>query len=497
MSGRHVRELRPVTTVGYRAMSAMCGGDRLRLGRYTAGIASYALVAAVLTSGDAAAVEAIEVRSGNGMTVVSAPPLPYPHPLRASPSRKASTARAAAEIARERETAKFEAATLETAALQAARLAAARADAEQRESARQRTQQENSDTRPAGTQPAAQIAAPAVTPTSATASPAEPESPPDPVRPSVAEPMPPLPTQSPSSTSPAKTEAAVAAEPPRWTDAEIEAAARECDELLQPIGAKTEPIAPIRQGECGTPAPVKVASIGSSGGVAIEPAAILNCRMVSRLHQWIETVAQPAAREKFGARIVKVTNASAYICRNRYNDPAAKISEHAFANALDVSAFVLSDGRRIDVKTFWGDAVAAAEKAAAAKAAAERAAAEKAAEAKVAAEKASFRADAPANKAGTVPPVPAKASADLAKKAVTAGLATELGTVTGRRRAGAGRAQTRVDAAASTPEQAFLNNLHSAACGIFSTVLGPQANSAHRDHFHLDLKQRRHASICE
>ena len=33
----------------------------------------------------------------------------------------------------------------------------------------------------------------------------------------------------------------------------------------------------------------------------------------------------------------------------------------------------------------------------------------------------------------------------------------------------------------------FLRRLHKGACGTFGTVLGPDANEAHRNHFHFDL----------
>jgi hypothetical protein len=39
--------------------------------------------------------------------------------------------------------------------------------------------------------------------------------------------------------------------------------------------------------------------------------------------------------------------------------------------------------------------------------------------------------------------------------------------------------------------------LHEDACRRFGTVLGPNANDAHKDHFHLDMKKRRRASFCE
>ena len=47
-----------------------------------------------------------------------------------------------------------------------------------------------------------------------------------------------------------------------------------------------------------------------------------------------------------------------------------------------------------------------------------------------------------------------------------------------------------------TPESAFLRAVHEGACKIFGTVLGPEANAAHRDHLHLDLVKRRSSAYC-
>jgi hypothetical protein len=54
------------------------------------------------------------------------------------------------------------------------------------------------------------------------------------------------------------------------------------------------------------------------------------------------------------------------------------------------------------------------------------------------------------------------------------------------------REETRLPA-----EAQFLRRLHKGACGPFGTVLGPEANEAHRDHFHLDLAPRRRSAFCE
>lgn len=42
----------------------------------------------------------------------------------------------------------------------------------------------------------------------------------------------------------------------------------------------------------------------------------------------------------------------------------------------------------------------------------------------------------------------------------------------------------------------ILRNLHEAACGPFGTVLGPNANRLHRDHFHFDVASYRSGAYC-
>jgi hypothetical protein len=40
--------------------------------------------------------------------------------------------------------------------------------------------------------------------------------------------------------------------------------------------------------------------------------------------------------------------------------------------------------------------------------------------------------------------------------------------------------------AAAPAKSAFLRDVHSAACGYFGTVLGPDYNQPHENHFHFD-----------
>ncbi|MDX1400482.1 MAG: extensin family protein [Kiloniellales bacterium] len=43
----------------------------------------------------------------------------------------------------------------------------------------------------------------------------------------------------------------------------------------------------------------------------------------------------------------------------------------------------------------------------------------------------------------------------------------------------------------------FIHVMHAEACRIFGTVLGPNVNAAHKDHFHLDMTKRRYAGVCK
>ena len=59
-----------------------------------------------------------------------------------------------------------------------------------------------------------------------------------------------------------------------------------------------------------------------------------------------------------------------------------------------------------------------------------------------------------------------------------------------------GAAPAKNEAKSKIDRAAFLRGAHSSACRIFGTVLGPEANDAHRNHFHVDLAFRRRSNYC-
>jgi hypothetical protein len=87
--------------------------------------------------------------------------------------------------------------------------------------------------------------------------------------------------------------------------------------------------------------------------VEVKPTATLACPIVSALDRWIVDSVQPAAQKWFGRPVVEIRQISAYSCRGMNGQPGARISEHAFGNALDIAAFVLADGHRVTVKDGW------------------------------------------------------------------------------------------------------------------------------------------------
>ena len=64
--------------------------------------------------------------------------------------------------------------------------------------------------------------------------------------------------------------------------------------------------------------------------------------------------------------------------------------------------------------------------------------------------------------------------------------------------ANASRIQVKDALSVESPSFVILRDLRASACLEFTTVLGPGANSAHAEHFHLDLEVRRGGyRICE
>jgi hypothetical protein len=321
---------------------------------------------------------------------------------------------------------------------------------------------------------------------------------PAPSSPAVVSPGAPQPASSAAEPSPAVETADVKDE---WPQEEVVRGREQCMHLLSGMAAEFEMMESIKKGECGLPAPVLLKSIGSDPKVVFDPPVQVNCRMVAALGKWAKTTLQPNARARFSSSVTRVVGASGYSCRNIYNLPNARLSQHALANAIDIGGFGLANGRYISVLKGWGPTVRdiqAAAKRAKAKAEAEAKRKDKA--------KAGDKEQASSN--STVAEAKDTAATEavagrrekLAKQVTQASLTPipQKPLLAQKKSAVAAEpAEKPAEAQKPTKEAQFLRSIHGGACGEFGTVMGPEANDPHRNHFHLDLISRRGRGYCE
>jgi len=82
--------------------------------------------------------------------------------------------------------------------------------------------------------------------------------------------------------------------------------------------------------------------------VSVKPAAILRCAMATAIADWVRTDIAPLAAN-LGSTISDLDNFDSFECRGRNRVAGAQLSEHGRANALDVRAFKLANGRSISL----------------------------------------------------------------------------------------------------------------------------------------------------
>jgi hypothetical protein len=277
--------------------------------------------------------------------------------------------------------------------------------------------------------------------------------------------LPPLPERNPLR-APVEAKPVLPGEQPTmpWTDAEIGAATAKCKEFLTGDPLDYELLPPIKEGLCGTPAPVLLRAVGQDPKVRIEPPATLSCPMADVLGEWLRDTVQPEAKTLFGSAVVKIQNASSYVCRNRYGGADTLLSEHALANAFDVSQVALADGTRITVLDHWPHVVPPPP------------------------EPNPAREGAGDGKSVSSNPFVKPTGGDRGEDVVTPAKADAEGPPS---------PPPVATEPVPDPKSQFVTFLFEDACRRFGTVLGPNANEAHKDHFHLDMKRRRKSNFCE
>lgn len=93
---------------------------------------------------------------------------------------------------------------------------------------------------------------------------------------------------------------------------------------------------------CLAERPLKLSSLSS--GVILSRNVTARCEVVLALDNLISRIAIPSAKLHMDKKFVEVKTSTSYQCRTRNNAKGAKVSEHGFANGIDITGFKFADG---------------------------------------------------------------------------------------------------------------------------------------------------------
>lgn len=125
-----------------------------------------------------------------------------------------------------------------------------------------------------------------------------------------------------------------------------------CQSVIASPMLDAEPIADMkRENGCGWHNGVRVSE---AAGAQLSIGSI-TCEMAAALALWIAHDVQPLAERHLGRRVTRIEHMGAYACRNIIGSKtwSGFRSQHASANALDISGFQLADGRTIRLSRDW------------------------------------------------------------------------------------------------------------------------------------------------
>ena len=125
-----------------------------------------------------------------------------------------------------------------------------------------------------------------------------------------------------------------------------------CYNSLRNLGVNfTQPTTQVGTGLCSVSNAVQVQSVIIGNDVVkLSDHPTFNCGFAFKFASWLKVEASPIVARATGKTIVALGTGPGFQCRGRNGDITAKLSEHAFGNAVDIERIKLSDGEVIEVK---------------------------------------------------------------------------------------------------------------------------------------------------
>lgn len=93
---------------------------------------------------------------------------------------------------------------------------------------------------------------------------------------------------------------------------------------------------------------------GDSSQIGLSNLGPVACPLAGAFAGWARFGVDRAARQMLGSGLDRIETMGSYSCRNVAG--TTRLSAHSRAEAIDIGAFVLDDGRRISVKAGWNGA---------------------------------------------------------------------------------------------------------------------------------------------
>ncbi len=129
-----------------------------------------------------------------------------------------------------------------------------------------------------------------------------------------------------------------------------------CESLLteanQRALIRTQPVAD----SAGTCPLSNVVRVSNFGPVSLNSSFLASCPLALSSALFVSQQARPLTKSWMGSELTRIDHLGSYACRNIYGRPDARRSEHATAEALDISAFRLANGERITILKGWSSA---------------------------------------------------------------------------------------------------------------------------------------------
>ena len=124
-----------------------------------------------------------------------------------------------------------------------------------------------------------------------------------------------------------------------------------CFQMLRAMGAKfTVAAATVNYGKCHVENPVNLRSVTvKQNTIDLPEAPLLNCKFALQFSKWLSESGAPILSAQLNSPVERISTGPGFECRGRNGDGTAKVSEHGYGNAVDISTFRLRNGKTLHV----------------------------------------------------------------------------------------------------------------------------------------------------